>query len=76
VDPFQSLPVYGSTLYWRLHGRSGYRYRYTEEDLGELRSKLDASAVVPGRNFVMFNNIYSTEDALRFLSNSPQTGKG
>ncbi|MBC8166462.1 MAG: DUF72 domain-containing protein, partial [Bryobacteraceae bacterium] len=38
VDPFNSDPVYGDALYWRLHGRTGYRYRYTDEDLAELEA--------------------------------------
>lgn len=67
VDPFKTDPVWGDVLYWRLHGRTGYRYRYTAEDLAELRAKLDARAGVAGPNYVMFNNIYSREDALRFL---------
>jgi uncharacterized protein YecE (DUF72 family) len=29
VDPFYRDSVYGKTVYWRLHGRGGYRYRYT-----------------------------------------------
>lgn len=68
VDPFQSDPVYGDALYWRLHGRTGYQYRYTEDDLAELQLKLCAYSHLPGPHFVMFNNIYSREDALRFLA--------
>jgi len=67
VDPFDSSPVYGDSLYWRLHGRGGYRYRYTHEDLAELREKLAAHAGLASPNYVMFNNIYSKEDALRFV---------
>ncbi len=66
VDPFHSDPVYGNCLYWRLHGRSGYRYRYTDEDLAILNAKLEAHAHLPGPNYLMFNNVYSKEDALRF----------
>jgi uncharacterized protein YecE (DUF72 family) len=47
VDPFQSDSVYGDGLYWRLHGRQGYRYRYTDEDLAELNEKLHAQARIP-----------------------------
>ena len=67
VDPFQSDPAYGDDLYWRLHGRTGYRYRYTDADLAELRAKLDVRAQLPGLHYVMFNNMYSRQDALRFL---------
>lgn len=67
VDPFQSEPVYGKLLYWRLHGKTGYRYRYTEEDLTELQKKLQLHETVHERRYIMFNNIYSKDDALRFL---------
>jgi uncharacterized protein YecE (DUF72 family) len=67
VDPFSADPVYGDALYWRLHGRTGYRYRYTDQDLAELERKLHTFARA-GPNYVMFNNIYSKDDALRFLS--------
>jgi len=67
VDPFHADPVWGDAFYWRLHGRTGYRYRYTAEDLAELQRKVQAHAHLPGPNYLMFNNIYSKEDALRFL---------
>jgi len=67
VDPFQSEPAYGKDLYWRLHGKTGYRYRYTEEDLTELEDKLRRHQGVHRRSYVMFNNIYSKDDALRFV---------
>lgn len=67
VDPFQSDPAYGKMLYWRLHGRTGYRYRYTEEDLAELEGKLGRHEDLYNRSFIMFNNVYSKEDALRFV---------
>ena len=66
VDPFDRDAVYGESLYWRLHGRGGYRYRYTDADLAEIAGKLQSHAQ-PGRRYVMFNNLSSREDALRFL---------
>jgi uncharacterized protein YecE (DUF72 family) len=63
VDPFDRAPVFGDVLYWRLHGRGGYRYRYTDEDLVALREMLRSHG---GSGYVMFNNIYSKDDALRF----------
>ena len=42
VDPFIRDSAYGESLYWRLHGRAGYRYRYTDDDLAELGAKLEA----------------------------------
>ena len=47
VDPFETLPVYGDAIYWRLHGRGGYRYKYTDEDLQELQDALSAFADLP-----------------------------
>ncbi len=67
VDPFQSEPAFGDALYWRLHGKTGYRYRYTEEDLAELQTKLRRYDHLEGERFIMFNNIYSKQDAQRFL---------
>ena len=70
VDPFKADPMHGDVLYWRLHGRTGYRYRYTDEDLTELDAKLRDWAHMIGPNYVMFNNIYSKDDALRFRQRS------
>ena len=67
VDPFQNDAVHGDILYWRLHGRAGYRYRYTDEDLAELKLNLRRQSAA-GARYVMFNNIYSKEDALRFIA--------
>ncbi len=66
VDPFVSQEVYGDCLYWRLHGRTGYRYRYTAEDLTELDQKLRTRARGGTLHYLMFNNMSSREDALRF----------
>jgi len=71
LDPFQSEPAYGTGLYWRLHGKTGYRYRYTEEDLAELESKLNRYEHLPDPSYLMFNNVYSKDDALRFLRARP-----
>ena len=68
VDPFQSDAVSGGPLYWRLHGRAGYRYRYTDQDLAELSAKLCANQYRPGPNYVLFNNYTSKDDALRFIA--------
>jgi uncharacterized protein YecE (DUF72 family) len=66
VDPFVRSSTNGQSIYWRLHGRGGYRYRYSEDDLTELRAKLQANSDLAGPNYIMFNNISSREDALRF----------
>ena len=65
VDPLDRDSVYGESVYWRLHGRGSYRYRYTDQDLTEISSRLQRHTV-PGPRYVMFNNMSSMEDALRF----------
>ena len=71
VDPFESDPSYGDALYWRLHGKGSYRYKYTDDDLAALHCKLLAHQHLPGPNYILFNNIYSKDDALRFRSIPP-----
>ena len=68
VDPFDRESVYGDSLYWRLHGRAGYRYRYTDQDLCDLAGLLERQPKV-GSRYVMFNNMSSREGALRFRGN-------
>jgi uncharacterized protein YecE (DUF72 family) len=62
VDPFVASQAYGNIGYYRLHGRSGYRYKYTADDLYSLeelaRKKKDC--------YVMFNNVHMYEDAAAF----------
>lgn len=78
VDPFRSDPVFGDALYWRLHGRTGYAYRYTDEDLIGLEASLRAHSHLAGPNYVMFNNVFSRQDAQRFqrLAASEKTPAG
>lgn len=67
VDPFQAEPLHGRVLYLRLHGRGGYRYRYSDAELEELAGKLDRWRNGDSKPaYVMFNNVYMKEDALRF----------
>lgn len=40
VDPFQARCVTPNKLYWRLHGRNGWRYEYDEGELLELAAML------------------------------------
>lgn len=62
VDPFTQLPVAGPFRYFRLHGRTGYRYRYTSEDLRELANLCRKRQ----RTYVLFNNAWMWDDARRF----------
>lgn len=67
VDPFERPSVSTHALYWRLHGRTGYRYRYTDDDLAELRQMYDVRRATPGLQYILFNNMSCTPDALRFI---------
>jgi uncharacterized protein YecE (DUF72 family) len=64
VDPFRNAPVAGEIFYFRLHGKSSYRYAYTDEELAELKDVV-LSLSKPG--FVMFNNSNMKADASRFI---------
>ncbi|HDN81070.1 MAG TPA: DUF72 domain-containing protein [Chloroflexi bacterium] len=60
VDPFQRLPVTRGLAYFRLHGKTGYYYRYTRDDLmwlADLCSRYDEV-------YVLFNNVSMWESAL------------
>ena len=65
VDPFVNESVFGDPLYWRLHGKGGYSYRYTDADLSDLRRWLvRRGSAQPA--YVMFNNVAMGDDARRF----------
>lgn len=61
VDPFKKTPLSEKLLYFRLHGRGGYRYRYTKKDLEYLKTLVEGK-----KGYVLFNNVYMWEDALNF----------
>ncbi|MCD6324204.1 MAG: DUF72 domain-containing protein [Desulfurococcales archaeon] len=70
VDPFRWRPVKPSpTYYFRLHGIGGkevnYGYKYTDKDLRALRDIVESVGSAE-QVFVMFNNKYMRDDALRF----------
>lgn len=62
VDPFSSRTVTPEKCYYRLHGRTGFRYKYEEDELAELTALLPAKSP----SYVFFNNRYMLEDALLF----------
>jgi uncharacterized protein YecE (DUF72 family) len=68
VDPFHSEAQHGEIQYFRLHGLTGYQYRYTDDDLERLKVWVGKKAT-----YVFFNNDRMKEDALRFLE---MTGGG
>lgn len=62
VDPLREAPISGGIRYFRLHGLMGYRYRYTNEDLLELKARWCTGKTT----YFMFNNTSMMEDAHRF----------
>jgi uncharacterized protein YecE (DUF72 family) len=62
VDPFKAAATHGKIRYYRLHGITGYRYRFTDADLGRLRG------LCAGRRdvYCLFNNMTMLDDARRF----------
>lgn len=62
TDPFVRPCLHGRPAYFRLHGRAGYRYRYTDDDLAQLAQWSRAA----GEAYVLFNNVAMWEDAGRF----------
>ncbi len=65
VDPLLSAPDRESVVYWRLHGKGSYSYRYTDDDLFELRELLLLTPREPP-SYILFNNLTMKEDATRF----------
>jgi len=70
VDPFKRWPVSEHKIvYFRLHGKGprevNYRYKYTDDDLKWLRDQI-LSRYEGKEVYVMFNNVYMGQDALRF----------
>lgn len=64
VDPFVNRTVTTGTTYFRLHGITGNRHVYTDDELERL---VDALPKRGGR-YVMFNNMPRVGDARRFLA--------
>ena len=62
VDPFKNKKLHGKFSYFRLHGITGYRYKFTDSDLLKLKN------IAKDGDYVMFNNTNMWEDAIRFKS--------
>ena len=60
VNPFKSKSVYGTPKYFRLHGRNGYRYDYSHEELQELKEMCGSNS------YCLFNNTEMYKNALEF----------
>ncbi len=71
VDILKRKPLVQTSIYYfRLHGLGkgevNYRYKYSEKDLQELREKIFLLPENKKEIYVMFNNVYMFQDALRF----------
>ncbi|HET6568843.1 MAG TPA: DUF72 domain-containing protein, partial [Rhodothermales bacterium] len=62
VDPFAEPTMTPDRCYFRLHGRGGWRYKYDDGELNELREMLPED----GPSYVFFNNVEMIPDAVRF----------
>lgn len=62
VDPFVMPTVTRGLTYYRLHGISGARHVYSDDELKQLREMIPKR----GETYVMFNNIPRADDAMRF----------
>jgi uncharacterized protein YecE (DUF72 family) len=62
VDPFVTPTVTHGFTYYRLHGITGSRHVYSDEELARLREWVPAT----GETYVLFNNIPRAGDARRF----------
>ncbi len=77
IDPLCSTPDRENAIYWRLHGMGSYSYRYTDDDLAELKKRLYLAPSEP-QAYILFNNVAMKEDAIRFkqlLDNNPSSVK-
>ena len=63
VDPFVSPTATPERTYLRLHGTTGARHVYTDDELDWLASQLPEEC---GRPYVLFNNLPRVPDARRF----------
>lgn len=61
VDPFAQPDPSSGTAYFRLNGKTGYGYRFTDRDLGTLRKWCAGRPEA----YCLFSNVSMWEDALR-----------
>ena len=63
VDPFVTDAQTHSPIYFRLHGVTGSRHVYSDDELRWLMTRIPAKGDV----YVMFNNLPRVGDAKRFI---------
>ncbi|MBI4840687.1 MAG: DUF72 domain-containing protein [candidate division NC10 bacterium] len=62
ADPLKQVSQSEGLRYFRLHGVTGYRYLHTDQDLQIVAERCATDAPT----YVLFNNLFMGEDALRF----------
>jgi uncharacterized protein YecE (DUF72 family) len=65
VDPFVTHSVTPQETYFRLHGITGARHVYTDEELARLADMPPTRGTTPA--YVLFNNLPRVGDARRFV---------
>ncbi len=70
VDPFVQPDPWNGTAYFRLNGKTGYGYRFTDRD---LRTLLKWCGERP-EAYCLFNNVSMWEDALRLSAMASEAG--
>lgn len=65
VDPFVTNTVTPDDTYYRLHGVTGARHVYTDDELARLAAMLPTRSTTPA--YVLFNNLPRVADARRFI---------
>ncbi len=63
VDPFKHEPLHGKLRYFRLHGKTGYNYHFTKQDLKWLKERWTKGGV-----YFLFNNTSMFKDSCRFIA--------
>ncbi len=67
IDPSEADKADVQASYWRLHGKAGYSYRYSGDDLEELLNVLwKCASKGDAPRYIFFNNIWMKENALEF----------
>jgi uncharacterized protein YecE (DUF72 family) len=62
VDPFKTESVTAGLYYYRLHGITGYRHKYTDDELRDLLQHCAKDAAT----YYLFNNVSMYRDASGF----------
>ncbi len=63
IDIFNYNPPKGDFLYLRLHGKTGYRYKYSNDDLMKIKETAESYP----QAYILFNNVNMYEDSLKMM---------